>query len=101
MIKNALDYIEDLRDDRRPYLSGMPVGCIAAAHGWQATVSTLQTLRTCVHALRGWPSPLGAAVNTAAPLFDGVTGECTDDAARFQLETVGRQVLEFHAMSSR
>jgi FMN reductase len=95
MIKNALDYIEDLRDDSRPYLAGIPVGCIAVAHGWQASVSTLQTLRTCVHALRGWPSPLGAAINAATPVFDAVTGACIDDAARFQLQTVGHQVLEF------
>jgi FMN reductase len=95
MIKNALDYIEDLRDDDRPYLDGLPVGCIAVAHGWQASVSTLQTLRTCVHALRGWPSPLGATINAATPFFDGATGECVSSTARFQLETVGRQVLEF------
>ena len=97
MIKNALDYVEDLRHDDRPYLTGIPVGCIAVAHGWQASVSTLHTLRTCVHALRGWPSPLGAALNAALPLFDRATGACVDSSAQFQLETVGRQVVEFPA----
>jgi FMN reductase len=97
MIKNALDYVEDLRHDDRPYLTGIPVGCVAVAHGWQASVSTLQTLRTCAHALRGWPSPLGAALNAALPLFDPATGACVDPSARFQLETVGRQVVEFPA----
>ncbi|MET7899756.1 NADPH-dependent FMN reductase [Streptomyces mirabilis] len=96
MVKNALDYVEDLRDDDRSYLSGLPVGCIAVAHGWQASVATLQTLRTCAHALRGWPTPMGAALNASLPgLFDRATGACMDESARFQLETVGRQVVDF------
>ena len=94
MMKNALDYIEDLREDPRPYLDGVPVGCVAVAYGWQATVSTLHSLRVTVHALRGWPSPLGATVNASGKVFDE-TGECVDDSARFQLETVARQVVDF------
>jgi FMN reductase len=94
MIKNALDYIEDLRDDPRPYLDGMAVGCIAVAYGWQATVSTLASLRVAVHALRGWPSPLGATINASGPVFDA-TGACADEGARFQLETVAGHVVEF------
>ncbi|GAA1679395.1 NADPH-dependent FMN reductase [Fodinicola feengrottensis] len=94
LMKNALDYVEDTRLDPRPYLDGLPVGCIAVAHGWQATVSTLTSVRTVVHALRGWPSPLGATVNAAAGVFDK-TGELIDDTVRFQLETVGVQVAEF------
>jgi len=94
MMKNALDYIEDLRDDPRPYLDGVPVGCVAVAYGWQATVSTLHSLRVTVHALRGWPSPLGATVNASGKVFDE-NGECVDDSARFQLETVARQVVDF------
>jgi len=98
MMKNALDYVEDLRGDERPYLTGMPIGCIAVAYGWQASVTTLHTLRSCAHALRGWPTPLGAALNASAPaLFDKATGACTDEPSRFQLETVGRQVVEFAA----
>lgn len=97
MIKNALDYVEDLRHDDRPYLTGIPVGCIAVAHGWQASVSTLHTLRTCVHALRGWPSPLGAALNAAIPLFEQATGACVDPSVQYQLETVSRQIVDFTA----
>jgi FMN reductase len=92
MVKNALDYLEDLRDDDRPYLSGRGVGCIATGAGWQATVATLATLRAIVHALRGWPTPLGAAINTAG-------GEVQEaDKARFQLETIGAEVVEFASM---
>ena len=98
MIKNALDYIEDTSGDDRVYLDGMPVGCVAVAHGWQATVTTLQSLRVTVHALRGWPSPMGATVNlSSGEIFDEL-GHCTEDSARFQLETVATQVVEFAAL---
>lgn len=90
LIKNALDYLEDLREDPRPYLSGRAVGCIATGAGWQATVSTLAALRAIVHALRGWPTPLGATINTA-----GRRGADQEESARFQLETVGADVVEF------
>jgi len=65
MVKNALDHVELLRCDPRVYFDGMPVGLVATAAGWQAAVSTLQALRTIVHALRGWPTPLGVAINTS------------------------------------
>jgi FMN reductase len=99
MVKNALDYLEDLREDDPPYIDGRAVGCIATASGWQATVSTLTSLRSVVHALRGWPTPMGAALNTAGALFDA-NGVCIDRGARFQLELLGRQVVEFARMSS-
>lgn len=94
MIKNALDYLEDLRADDRPYLDGMAVGCISVAYGSQATVSTLHNLRVAVHALRGWPTPLGATINTALVDFDE-HGECSDTTARQQLQTVAQQVAWF------
>jgi FMN reductase len=63
MVKNALDYLEDLRDAPRPYLTGRAVGLIACADGPQATTTTLTALRAVVHALRGWPTPLGIAMH--------------------------------------
>lgn len=94
LIKNALDYAEDLRTDRRVYFDGIAVGCIACAAGWQAAGHTLATLRSIAHALRGWPTPLGVALNTSSRLFDE-TGACLDPAAKGQLDAVGRQVVEF------
>ena len=64
MVKNAIDYTEDLRDDERSYLSGKAVGLIATGAGWQGAVTTLNSLRNVVHALRGWNTPLGVAINT-------------------------------------
>lgn len=94
MLKNVLDYLEDTNKDDRVYLDGMPVGCIAVSYGWQATVSTLQSIRTTVHALRGWPSPFGATINATEPIFDA-EGNCIDDRARGGLEIVAHQVVEF------
>ena len=97
MIKNALDYIEDLREDERPYLHNRAVGCIAVAYGWQATVSTLQQIRQVTHALRGWPTPLGAAVNALTTKF-AADGSTEDEAAASQLASIGEQVVEFARM---
>ena len=96
MIKNALDYIEDLRKDERPYLDNRAVGCIACAYGWQATGSVLAALRSIVHALRGWPTPLGIAVNSTVELFDK-EGACVDAALSSQLAILAGQVVNFAA----
>jgi len=94
LVKNALDLLEDLREDERPYLDGRAVGCVAVSAGWQVAVSTLAALRSIVHALRGWPTPLGATLNTAQPIFDS-TGACTDPKVAEQLAIVGQQVVAF------
>lgn len=104
LIKNALDYAEDLRGDPAPYFDGRAVGCIACAYGWQATGSTLAALRSIVHALRGWPTPVGVAVNTSAPVFDA-GGACLDESIGRQLTLMAGQIVEFarmrHAQSLR
>jgi len=94
LVKNSLDLLEDLRNDRRPYLDGRSVGCIITASGWQTVGSALNSLRSIVHALRGWPTPLGAGLNIAEKIFDPA-GVCLDSTAAKQLATVGRQVVEF------
>lgn len=94
MVKNALDYAEDLRHDDPPYLEDRAVGLIAVAHGWQTAVGTLNQLREVVHALRGWPAPLGVAVNDSAGLI-GDDADTTDPALVRQLRTMGQQVVTF------
>lgn len=100
MVKNALDYIEDLRDEPRVYLDSRPWGCIAGAYGWQAAVATLNQLRCIGHALRAWPTPLGVAVNSAEPLWDG-SGDLTDDTVAGQIEMLAEQVLTFASLPAR
>ena len=97
LVKNALDYTEDLRADKRVYLDGIAVGLIACAGGWQAGAQTLAALRSIVHALRGWPTPLGACLNTSTGIFDPA-GNCVDLSTKMQLESVGRLVVEFANM---
>ena len=94
LVKNALDSLEGLRDDPRPYFDGRAVGCVVAATGWQACGSTLAALRSIVHALRGWPTPLGAALNTGPGLFDA-GGAFLDPTDAWQVDTVAHQVVAF------
>jgi len=99
LIKNALDYVEDMARDDRVYFEGRAVGLIAVAAGWQATGSTLATLRSITHALRGWPTPMAVAINSATPVFTG-EGEFSDPATAKQLEILASQVVEFARMKA-
>ena len=94
LIKNAIDGLEGLRQDARPYLEGRAVGCIVVADGWQAGGSALSALRAIVHALRGWPTPFGAIFNSALGLFDE-TGAFKEPRDKAQVELVARQVVAF------
>lgn len=93
VIKNALDYVEDLRGDVRPYLDGRPVGILVTAHGAQALGTALVGVRSIVHALRGWPTPFAATLNAQTrPLENGM--QANEEVAG-QLRTVAQQVYEF------
>jgi FMN reductase len=94
LIKNALDYAEDMRDDALPYFEGRAVGLIACAHGWQATGATLNALRSIVHALRGWPTPLGVAINTGDGNFNK-DDIAASPATEQQLCILAKQVVQF------
>ena len=94
LVKNALDYAEDLRTDARPYFSGRAVGCIAAAGGWPGAVNTLGALRDIVHSLRGWPTPLGAAINSSERVFDD-HGKCLLPRVVQALDTIAEEVMGF------
>jgi FMN reductase len=99
LIKNALDYIEDMRGDSLPYLEGRAVGLIACAAGWQATGTTLMALRSIVHALRGWPTPLGVAINSIGKPFNE-DGNASEAAIASQLRLLAEQVVEFARLRS-
>lgn len=98
LLKNALDYTEDMRDDTRPYFADRSVGLIVTAHGWQASVTTLEALRSIVHALRGWATPYGAAINSAECRF--VDGCCDQVRVEEQLELVSAEVVRFARLMS-
>lgn len=94
LVKNALDYIEDLRSGPTVYLDNKPLGCITCAYGWQAAVGTLGQLRVIGHSLRAWPTPLGVAINSADRIWDA-DGALTDEGVQGQLELLASQVLTF------
>jgi FMN reductase len=98
VVKNALDTLELTRADARPYFQGRAVGVIITADGAQAGGTTLMAVRGIIHAMRGWPTPFGAALN-AANLFDDA-GECRDAKDTWQIRTVADQVMEFAQMSA-
>ena len=93
LLKNALDHLEALRAADAPYLDGRAVGLIVTAAGWQAGGTTLVSLRSTVHALRGWPTPFAATLNSAEPLF-GSDGAPLPHIAE-ALTLVTSQVTEF------
>jgi FMN reductase len=98
VMKNALDTLEVLSGDARPYFTGRAVGVIVTAQGSQAGGTTLTAVRSIIHAMRGWPTPFGAALNATAGSFDD-EGMPVDPKDAWQLATVGEQVLEFARMS--
>lgn len=94
LVKNAIDLLEETARDERPYFDGRPVGLIVSAAGWQATGVTLAALRGVVHAMRGWPTPLGIAVNSVEQRpFDG-EGALIDPAIAAQVELLGQQLMQ-------
>lgn len=93
LVKNAIDLLEDLRADGRVYLDGMPVGCIVTAAGWQGCNTTLGAMRSIVHALRGWPTPLGVTLNTAGVKLFDPNGDCTDEQVAASLRMLAEQVV--------
>ncbi|MBS1870063.1 MAG: NAD(P)H-dependent oxidoreductase [Actinobacteria bacterium] len=94
LVKNALDYLEELREDDVPYLAERPVGLAVTAYGWQAAVTTLTALRQIAHALRGWPTPLGIAVNVAATPLGG-QGPPADAGLQGRIEQMARELVGF------
>ena len=93
LIKNAIDYTEEMRSDARVYFDGRSVGCIGCGYGYQGPGMVLAQLRAITHALRGWPVPLGVAINSAVAKFEN--GECSDPAITRQLDIMARQVVDF------
>ena len=93
LIKNAIDYIEEMRADPRVYLDQRAVGAIGCGYGFQGPGMVLAQLRQMTHALRGWPVPLGVAINSAVVKFKD--GECSEAAIAKQIEIMAGQVVEF------
>lgn len=99
LIKNALDYLEETSRDKAPYLDGRVVGLIASGYGHQGPAQVLCQMRAIVHALRGWPTPIGVAVNSAAVRFEN--GACSDSKITGQIELMSSQIAHFVNMDRK
>jgi FMN reductase len=97
LVKNAIDFVEDMRADARVYLAGRAVGCIVVAEGAQAMGTTITSLRAIVHTLRGWPTPYAATLNSAAKPF-GNGDAPADPGAIKACQLVGEEVVQFAKM---
>jgi len=94
LLKNALDYAEDMAKDEHPYFDGRAVGLIVCGYGWQSTAITLSALRSIVHALRGWPTPIGVTINSMVKTFDE-HGAVVEETAARQISIMVKQVVDF------
>ena len=97
LLKNALDYTEDMRNDKKVYFGGRVVGCIGCGAGWQGAASTVETLRSIAHALRGVPTSIGGLINTAEPVFDE-EGNCLDSRTDEVLKIMAVQMVKLARM---
>jgi FMN reductase len=70
---------------------------IVTAAGSQAAGTTLTAVRSIVHAMRGWPTPFGAAMSVSAASF-GPDGRPLEVRDAWQLDTVAGQVVQFAKM---
>jgi FMN reductase len=97
LVKNAIDLLEDTREDKRVYFDGLPIGLVVSAAGWQAGGVTLSALRGIAHAMRGWPTPVGIVANSVQQrLFDD-KGAIADAALRSAIETQAAQIMRLAA----
>ncbi|MDH3308127.1 MAG: NAD(P)H-dependent oxidoreductase [Acidimicrobiia bacterium] len=93
LLKNAIDYTEEMRSDDRVYLDGRAIGAIGCGYGNQGPNTVLAQLRQIGHALRGWNVPLGVAINSTEVKFEG--GACSTEGIASQIQTMASQVVEF------
>jgi len=90
VFKNALDWLDLLRDENPPFLTDKVVGLISTAGGVQG-LQAINTMEFVVRALRGMAVPLVAPVARAYRAFDE-TGRISDEAIEHQLQALGREV---------
>ncbi|EWC64613.1 putative NADPH-dependent FMN reductase [Actinokineospora spheciospongiae] len=63
LMKNALDYAEDLASATPSYLDGRAVGCIATGWSDHGAATAVADLRNSTQSLRAWTTPMGVPIN--------------------------------------
>lgn len=91
--KNALDFLEFLSEEERPYLHERVVGLIATASGEIAGVNAINAMIHTVYALRGTVAPLLVPIPRPREAFDA-QGQVVDAKAAGRLDQLGRLVVQ-------
>jgi len=93
-LKNALDYLWDLGDTPRPGLDARPVGLLACDEGPGAG-GALSALRATVHALGGWPTPLGVSLGRQECAAIDQYGAIASPQVAARFDTLTDQIMGF------
>src|SRR5215212_8872573 len=93
LTKNALDFLQFMAREKKPYLQDKVVRLIATAGGNMAVVNAINAMTNVVHALRGVASPLSAPVAQGWKAFDE-EGNIRDNEVAGRLESLGWLVVE-------
>lgn len=90
--KNAIDWLELLREHQPAYLTNKVVGLISTAGGVQG-LQAVNTMEFMVRALRGWTMPLTIPLDRAFEAFDA-EGHIRDGSVRDRLLMLGAEVTQ-------
>lgn len=97
-LKNALDYLEILKENRPPRLAGKVVGLVAVQGGTSGTgVNTLTTMLLAARAIGAWVAPTMVSVPGSREAFDE-TGLPNNPILRQRLSALGAEVARASAM---
>ncbi len=97
-LKNALDFMELLKDDRPPRLEGKVVGIVSVQGGTSGTGNnTLTTMLLAVRAMRAWVAPTMVSVPGSREAFDE-NGMAHDASINQRLRMLGAEVARASAM---
>src|SRR6266566_6231571 len=97
-LKNALDYIELLKDDHPPRLEGKVVGIVSVQGGTSGTGNnTLTTMLLAARAMRAWVAPTMVSVPGSSAAFDA-DGLAHDAIINQRLRMLGAEVAQASAM---
>jgi FMN reductase len=97
-LKNALDYLELLKDDIPPRLEGKVVGLMSVQLGVSGTGNhTITTMLLAARAMRAWVAPTMVAVPDSRQMFNE-EGEPYDPTLVKRLHALGVEVAQASAM---
>lgn len=99
-VKNALDFLEFMNQDKPAYLTYKPVGLISAGGGAQAAVNTVNALNHAAQSLRAVVIPLQAPIVTTGHSFDA-SGRFSDSKMHDRLEQMGQALVDYASRLKR